>query len=243
MLIAEIQCVPPIDQVTKILNSDLDTLDLYLGRACRPPSSSELDRLVQLCCGDERMLSRLATVLAEHDLDLGDRTFDAFSGLLFSNGAEVASGGAWILLASNDAERLGMVLDRSGWSWSCSRPHIENIMGSTAIAASNRGSDFSDFACRITPARLLAALSQDERSREEIALAVELLSAALSQYRGDAPESGLDIFHDQAISATSNCDFTIGDIVEERDDENDILSFVERVNRPERYAQRRQTII
>ena len=156
---------------------------------------------------------------------------------------DVASGAAWFLLASNDAERLGAVLDRSGWSWSRSKPDTENIMGSTAIAAWNRGSAFPDFAARIVPAKLLAALSQDERSREEVAHAVELLSTALSQYREDAPESRLDIFHDQEAAATGNYNFTIGDIVEERDNENDIRSLFERANRPERYAQRREAII
>ena len=242
-LIAEIQSASPVDQVMKILNSDLDPLYLNLGCACHSPSRSELDHLVELCCGDERMLTRLATVLAEHDLDLSERAFDTFSGLLFPNGTDVASGAAWFLLASNDAERLGALLDRSGWSWSCSRPHTENIMGSTAIAASNRGSHFSEFTARIAPARLLAALSLHERSREEIALAVELLSAALSRYRGDAPQSGLDIFHDQGAGPPGNYDFTIGDIAEESDDENDILSLVNRVDRPETHARRRKTIV
>ena len=242
-LIAEIQSASPVDQVTKILNSDLDPLYLDLVRACHSPSRSELDHLVEMCCGDKRMLCRLATVLAEHDLDLSERAFDTFSGLLFPNGTDVASGAAWFLLAFNDAERLGAVLDRSGWSWSCSSPPTENIMGSTAIAASNRGSAFSEFAARIAPAKLLAALSRDERSREEVALVVELLSTALSQYREYAPESRLDIFHDHEAAATGNYDFTIGDIVEERDNGNDIGSFFERANRPERYAQRRQAII
>ena len=242
-LIAEIQSDSPVDQVSKILRSGLDPLDLYLGRACHSPSCSELDHLVEQCRGDERMLNRLATVLVEHDLDLSERAFAAFSGLLFLNGTGVASGTAWSLLASNEAERLGAVLDRSGWSWSCSKPHTENIMGSTAIVASNHGSHFSEFAGRIAPARLLAAVSQDERSREEIALAVKFLSAALSLYRGAAPESGLDIFHDQGAGAPGHYDFTIGDIAEKSDNENDILSFVNRVSRPEIHTRRRQTLI
>ena len=241
-LVAEIQSAPPVDQVTTILNSGLDTLYLDLGRACHPPSRSELDRLVEVCSTDKPMLSKLATLLAEHRLDLSQRAFDVFSGLLLSNETEVASGALWVLLASNDSERLGTLLDRSGWSWSPSRPHIENIMGSTAIAASNRGSGLPEFASRIAPVKLLAVLSRDDRSREDVALAVELLSAALSQYPEDAPESGLDIFHDQEIAATGSYEFTIGDIVEKRDHENDILSFVERASRPEAYAQRRQAI-
>ena len=243
LLIAEIQSFSPIDQVTKIVNSNLDTLFLDLGRACDSPSRSELDRLVDSFCEDERMLSRLATVLAEHDLDLSQRSFDAFSRLLFSHNPDGASAAAWMLLGSNNPERLGSLLEQTGWSWSSSKPQMENIMGSRAIAASNRGSDFSDFAARIAPAELLKALSQEERSREAVELAVDLLSAALFEYPGSAPESGLDIFHDQEAASTANYNFTIGDLIEDRDDENDVLSFFERASRPEQYAQRREAII
>ena len=242
LLIAEIQADSPVDQVTKILNSDPDPLNLYLSRACHTPSRRELDGMVAHC-DDERMLSRLAILLGEHDLDLSERAFNAFLELLFCDRADVSSGAAWVLLASNDAERLGRALDWSDWSWSCSRPNIENIMGSNAICASNRSSDFFNLAPRLAPARLLAALSEDERSPEEVALAVDLLSATLAQYPDDAPESGLDISHDEEAAATGNYEFTIGDIVEEHEDENDIVSFVERTNHPERHAERRQAII
>lgn len=243
LLIAEIQADSPVEQVTKILNSDLDPLNLYLSRACHTPSRGELDRMVARCGDDERMLSRLAILMGEHDLDLSERAFDAFLGLLFSDRTDISSGAAWILLAFNDAERLGRVLDRSDWSWSWSRPNVENIMGSKAICASNRGSDFSNLAPRLAPGTVLAALSEDERSPEEVALAVDLLSAALVQYPEDAPESGLDIFHDEEAAATGNYEFTIGDIVEEREDESEFVSFVERTNHPERHAERREAII
>ena len=243
LLIAEIQSSSSVDQVTEILNSDLDVLVLDLGHACHSPSASELNKLIDLCCGDERKLGRLATILAEHDLDLSQVAFDAFSGLLFSNDADSASGAAWMLLGSNAAERLGSMLDQSDWSWSSSKPHLENIMGSRAIVSSHRDSRFSDYAARIAPFTLLEALSQDERSPEEVRLAVDLLSAALSQYDEDAPESGLDIFHDYEAASTGNYNFTIGDIVEDRDDENDIRSFSERASSPEQYEQRRQAII
>ena len=214
-----------------------------LGRACDSPSAGELDRLVDSSHGDDPMLRRLATVLAEQDLDLSQRSFDAFSELLFSEDTDGACAAAWWLLGSNAPERLGHLLDRMGWSWSSSKPDMENIMGSKAIAASNRGSSFPDFAARLAPAQLLEALSQDERSREEAKLAADLLSAVLFQYREDAPESGLDIFHDQEAAATGNYNFTIGDIVEDRGNHDDILSFFERASRPEQYAERRQEII
>ena len=243
LLIAEVQADSPVEQMTRILNADLDSLNLYLSRACHTPSRSELDCMIAQCGEDKRMLSSLAALLGEHTLELSESAFDAFLGLLFADYTDVSSGAAWLLLASNDVERLGRVLDRSDWSWSLSKQHIENIMGSKAVSASNRGSDFSDIASRIAPARLLAALSGVERSREEVALAVELLSAALAQYPEDAPKSGLDIVYDEEDAASGNYEFTIGGILEERENENDIISFVERTNHPERHAERRRAII
>lgn len=242
-LVAEIQCASPIEQVTKILNSKMDPLFLNVARACHSPCARELDQLVDSCRGDERKLTRLATILAEHDLDLSQDAFDAFSKLLSSDDGETSPGAAWLLLGSNAAERLGSVLDQTGWSWSSSKPQLENSMGSTAIAASHRNSTFSTFAARIAPFKLLAALSQRERSRKEVRLAVDLLSAALFEYDEDAPESGLDIFYDYEAASTGNYNFTIGDIVEDRDDENDVHSLFRRAANPEQYEQRRQAIM
>ena len=117
-LIAEIQSATPFDQATTILNSSLDTMYLDLGRACHTPSSSELDRLVDAYRGDEKMLGRLATILAEHDLELSQGSFDAFSELLGFDDPDNACGAAWVLLGSNAAERLGHALNLAGWSWS-----------------------------------------------------------------------------------------------------------------------------
>ena len=243
LLIAEIQCASPIEQVTKILDSEIDPVFLGLGRVCHSPSASELDQLIALCGGDRRKLNRLASVLVEYELDLSETAFDALSELLFSTDSDGASEAAWALLGSNAAECLGHALDQRDWSWSCSQPHMVNIMGSRGIIASHRGRRFSDFAARIAPFLLLEALSQEARLPDEAQLAVDLLSNALAQYQKDAPESGLDIFHDYEASSTGNYNFTIGEIVEDRDDGNDIRSLLERVNRPEQYEERRRTII
>lgn len=243
LLIAEIQSASPVEQVMKILNSDIDPLTLNLGRACLTPSANELDQLIDLYGGDEQKLARLAIILAEHNLDLSQVAFETFLKLLFSNDTNFGSEATWALLGSNATERLGHTLNQIAWSWSCSQPHIVNIMGSKAIIASHRGCRFSDYAARIAPFTLLEALSQEERSPKEVRLAVDLLSTALSQYDEDAPESGLYIYHDYEATSTGNYNYTIGDIVEDRHDENDISAFIERVNNPEQYEQRRQAII
>ena len=242
-LICEIQAASPVSQVEKILNSDLDLLGSSLDHVCRPLSQSDIDHLVNLYGSDKRMLSRLAIVLSGQGLDLSQRAFDTFSELLFDGVDNATSGAAWFLLGSNDSERLGAALDRLCWSWSPSKPHIENIMGSNAIAVSNRYTPFSEFASRIAPARLLATLSRGQRSREEVRLAVDLLSATLFQYHQDAPQAHLDIFHDYEAAASRNYEVTIGSIIEDHEDKGELQLFLERANQPERYAQRRQKII
>ena len=220
ILIAEIQCEPPVKQIQKIIDADLKAIDLYLGRACHPPSEEDLDELLDMYGKDEQR-SQLASILVEHQLSLSDRAFTVFSSLLHPHDANIESGAAWVLLARNDPARLGALLDESGWSWSSDHPFVENIMGSVAITASNHGAAFAEFASRIAPAKLLEALSREERSREDVELAVEMLSAALFGYPGDPPESGLDISHDQNTARSGNYEFTAGDILEDSDNQDD----------------------
>ena len=116
-------------------------------------------------------------------------------------------------------------------------------MGSVAITASNHGTAFAEFASRIAPAKLLEALSREERSREDVELAVEMLSAALFGYPGDPLESGLDISHDQNTARSGNYEFTAGDIWEDSTNRDDIVGSQERFNHPEKHAKRRHDIL
>ena len=92
ILIAEIQCEPPVKQIQKIIDADLKAIDLYLGRACHPPSEEDLDELLDMYGKDEQR-SQLASILVEHQLSLSDRAFTAFSSLLHPHDANIESGG------------------------------------------------------------------------------------------------------------------------------------------------------
>ena len=242
MLIAEIQCEPPVVQVRKIMDADLRFIDAYLGRACHPTSEEGLDELLDVYSNDEQR-SRLACILVDHQVSLSDRAFEAFSSLLHSHNADVEPSATWVLLAANDPVRLGAMLDESDWAWSSDRPFVENIMGSIAITASNKGVAFTEYASRIAPAKLLETLSREERLREDVELAVEMLSAALFGNHGDPPASGLDIFHDQNAARSGWYEFTVGDILENSDDQDDIVGSLERFNHPEKHAKRRHDIL
>ena len=241
-LIAEIQSKSPVAQVRKIMGANLSAIDCYLGCACHVPSEEELDEILDEYGNDERRI-RLASILGEHQLSLSDRAFTAFSRLLQHHDAGVESGAVWVLLAKNDPGRLGAILDETGWAWSSDRPFVENIMGSIGVAASNRGVAFAEFGTRIAPAKLLEALSQDERSREEVGLAVEMLSAALFGYPGDSPESGLEISHDQKAARSALYDCTVGDIRHDTDSQDDDTRLLRRLSSPERHAKRRDEIL
>ena len=242
MLIAEIQCEPPVVQVRKIMDADLRFIDAHLGHACHPPSEEGLDELLDAYSKDEQR-SRLACILVDHQVSLSDRAFEAFSSLLHPHDANIESGAAWVLLTRNDPARLGALLDESGWSWSSDHPFIENIMGSVAITVSNHGAAFAEFASRIAPAKLLEALSWEERSREDVELAVEMLSAALFRYPGDPPESGLDISHNQSTARSGWYEFSAGDILEDTDNQDDVVRSLEKFSHPEKHAKRRHDII
>ena len=243
LLIAEIQSETATAQITKIINANLGVVDVHLGRACHTPSKKELDELVNIYCGDTRQLCRLASILAEHDLRLSDHAFEKFVELLYRSETDINPEAAWVLLASNKPAHLGAVLDASNWAWSCDRSFVENIMGSIAIAASNRGSKFSELASRIAPAKLLKTLSQEKRSRKEVKLAVEILSAVLCELRIDPREPGLEISYYQQAADVANYEFTVGKIVEEYKNEDGIRRLLEKVNHPERHAQRRFDLI
>ena len=72
---------------------------------------------------------------------------------------------------------------------------------------------------------------------------MELISTMMSDYHHDAPESGLEIFHDSEEASTQTYEFTIGEILENRETKNDILTFFKRASSPERHERRRQEII
>ena len=241
ILISEIQCEPPLVQVQKIMTSELEVINPYLIRACRPVSEEEIDKLLDIYDDDEQR-NRLASILGGHLSSLSDRAFAAFSRMLDNQATGLDSRAVWILLGVNSPARLGAMLDELNWTWSPDRPHFENTMGSNAIAASNKGTAFTELARRLAPANLLEALSEEGRSEEDVKLVVDILSAVLLGQLGDPPESGLDISHDQSAARSGRYDFTAGDILRHNDDE-DVPRVVEGMENPERYAERQQDIL
>ena len=233
MLITEIQCEPPTAQFRRIMETGIDRIDLLLAQACDPPSERELDYLLDEYGDDEEQLSKLASLLTVHDLKLSEQAFLALSKLLKPGEADAGLAGVWILLALNDSDRLGAMLDKTGWTWSSDKSYTENLMGSIAIAASNRGRTFIEYASRIAPAKLLEILSQKECSRADVELAVNLLDGALFGYSGDTPEPGVEISQEQNSAQFEWYEFTAGDLVEDGDNQIDVLRFFGRVNSPE----------
>ena len=243
ILITEIQCEPPVVQVKRIIEADLTAIDLSLAGACDTPSRKELDELLDEFGASEERLSRLAMLLGDHDLTLSDRAFQAFSSLVKPNVSNTELGSVWVLLAWNAPARLGVLLDQSGWRWSSDRHFFENIMGSIAIAASNQASPFVDLAPRIAPAKLLEILSERERSKEDVSFAVELLTAVLLDHTSEPPEPRVVVSHEQGATHSGRYDFTLGDILEDDEDQSDVRRVTERLTSPEKHAEKRRQIL
>ena len=239
LLIAEIQCLSPVEQIRRVMNTGLTSIDLFLGRACVPPTMREIDELLDDYEGDKSQLTRLASVLGEHDLDLSERAFEAFFSLLEPGAADTDIGAVWVLLALSEPARLGTVLDEAGWEWAPSRSFVENIMGSIAISAARSGTAFQEFASRIAPAKLLGALTQCEYAREDVALAVDMLTGVLFGYEGEPPDTRLDILHEQDKSPSRCYEYTVGDLLDEDDGQDRLRDFLRSFNEPERHAEKR----
>lgn len=243
LLISEIQCKSPVGQVRRIMESGLEQIDLHLASACDPPTEREIGLLLNEYGDNEEKLRRLASILGAHDLTLSDRVFDIFFDFLKPGDTDPSSGAVWVFLASNEPVRLGARLDKNAWAWSLERHIMENIMGSVAIAASNLGTPFTEYAHRIAPAKLLETLAQEERSREDVELAIELLHGVIFGDSIDPPEPGVAIFHEQEKVEIKGYECTIGGVLKESDNRDDIVRFLERFNSPEKHKKRRREIV
>ena len=243
MLIFEIQCEPPVAQIRRIMEAGLDQFYFVLTRACDPPAECEIDLLLDEYGDNEEQLRRLASILGAHDLTLSDQAFNTFFDHLKPGDADAASGVVWVLLASSEPMRLGAMLDNDNWSWSSEKHIMENLMGSAAIAASKRGTPFTEYAQRIAPAKLLETLSQEEWSREDVELAVELLTGVLFGDSIDPPEPGVVISHEQEKVQLRGYECTIGDLFEEGENQDNVLHFVEKFNSPEEHEKRWREIV
>ena len=242
-LISEIQYEPPVAQVQRIMEAGLDQIDSYLAGACDPPTEHEIDLLLDEYGDNEEQLRRLASILGAHDLTFSERAFNTFFNLLKPGDADSASGAVWELLAFNEPVRLGTMLDYDAWSWSSERHIMENLMGSVAIAESNRDAPFTEYAQRVAPAQLLETLSQEERSREDVELAVELLTGVLFGDSKYPPEPGVVISHEQDKTELRGYQCTIGDVYEEGENQDNFVRSVERFNSPEKHEKRRREIV
>ena len=116
-------------------------------------------------------------------------------------------------------------------------------MGSIAIAASNQESSFVDLAPRIAPATLLEILSEGERSKEDVRLAVEMLTGVLFGHTSEPPEPRIVVSHEQKEKKSVGYDFTLGDILEDDEDQGDVRRVMERLTSPEKHVEKRRQIL
>ena len=226
LLIAEIQGRSGIDQLRTIVEADIQEVGSRLTTACESPQTTELEDLVDQYRHNPKALKRIAEVIGEKNVSLGDQTISTFLELLLGESDEKELELVWVLLGLNTPANLGVELDRRDWAWSETKSQFENVMGSYAIAAANREAPFESFAQRLSPVTLLEIVHNRKGSREEVILAAELVGKIIMQSHVDTSENFLEIFHDQSrASKTVNYLFGAGNIVEDtKDDFGQVLS-------------------
>ena len=116
-------------------------------------------------------------------------------------------------------------------------------MGSIAIAEANRGKAFIEYASRIAPPKLLEILSQEQRSRTDVKLAVDLLESVLFESPSDPPEPGVEILQEQNSAQSGWYEFTAGGLVENTANQADVSHFLERLKNSEQLEEKRYQII
>ena len=246
LLIAEIQGEKPATQIQRIVEADLEFIDAALSRACGCPATADLDNLINQYHSTPKKLLRVAGALSEKKVTISDWAFAEFLRLMDDGSSQDGLEPVWILLGLNSPKRLGAVLEERRWSWSASKPYLENILGSTALAAANRDLAFSQFAFRLAPATLLRALHNRNCAHEDVQAAVRLLDIVILATDHNPPETRLDISYDfEAAREQVDYLFSVGEIRSDRSDNegsnNTVRSF-ERVRASEQYERQRQEI-
>ncbi|MYA68056.1 MAG: hypothetical protein F4Y22_12515 [Gammaproteobacteria bacterium] len=240
ILIAEIQGESAIDQIYRILNAELDGIDSSLVRACGSPSTAELEKLVKERLCNPQALQKVATVIYEKSVTLGEGAFDAFAELLFGEYEGVELDPVWVVLGQNAPERLGNMLDQRDWTWSGKQSYFEKVMGSVAVAAANRQTPFASFATRLAPNTILPIISERGSVREEVLLAIEMLHSVVMQSAIPVPETALEVSHNRSeAEETVNYFYSHGDI-RETDEVNGTRRFFSRLR--EDYKERQHSL-
>lgn len=224
LLITEIQDRRGIDQLRTIVDADLQGIASSLATASESPQTSELDDLVDEYHSNPRALQRIAESIGEKTVSLGERATSVFLELLFVESDQEELEQVWVVLGLNTPESLGAELERRDWAWSRTKSHIENVMGSVAIAEVNRDAPFDSFAHRISPVTLPEIVHNRNASREDVILAAELIEKVIMQSHTDISDNSLEILHDHSrATKTVNYLFSAGDIAKDTPDDSGLV--------------------
>ncbi len=242
LLTVEVQGQAPLVQIQSIIDSGLGSVHGSLARVCGTPSIGELDDLVGRYGASPLHLATIAQTVGERHMDLSERAFCAFSGLLGDQDPLVEVGAVWLLLGLNAPEQLGGLLEGRRWEWSAGKSDLENTMGSLAVAAANEGRELSRFAGRLYPATLLEVMAGRNNTQEDVALAVSLLDSVVLDTENDAPESPLEIYYDRSSAEESRSYLYTSAGFRVKDQNDRDSHFWDRVTSPEQYEERLQTL-
>ena len=243
LLMVEVYGLPPLEQFEKIKNSKLNGFRVAFGSVCASPSTDELDQLLTQYESHPNSLAMIAAVFREKHFSLSDQAFHRFASLLWSDDENIKLDPLWILLGTNSPRRLGAALEERAWSWSPTKGYVENLLGSRALATANRNEPFEKYAERLVPTELLRSLSIRECSQEDVRLTIELLNKVVFDTPVNPPQANISAWHDRE-SAQEMTDylFTVGDLYEDKGEQDDVRNIVAAHHSPEKYEERWRSI-
>ncbi len=241
LLMVEVQGQAPLVQIQSIIDSGLDSVHESLARACGTPSIGELDELVVRNASPPH-LATIAQIVGEREMNLSEKAFDAFSGLIRDEHPRLELEPVWLLLGLNAPKQLGAVLEDRRWKWSADKPYFENTMGSRAVAAANEGKELSEIAGRLYPSTLLAVVAKGHTSQEDVALAVSLLDGVVLDAGNEVPESPLQISYDRSSAEESRSYLYTCAGLRAKDQDDRDSHFWDRITSPEEYEERLRTL-
>lgn len=183
LLFVEIHDLHAFEQFSTLIMSDLTPIYTTVGDVIRPPSSNDVDRLIEAASGHtSKQQQDLLYLLSTQSLTLSDKGWEWLVRMMRSAESKLAEI-ALKTLAHSDARRLGHTLQRDGWRTGSPHSHVANHYGSLSLIQATASLPFEDIATRIVPSLTARAARIRGEEPAEVTLAANILSGALEVSR------------------------------------------------------------
>lgn len=193
LLLTELAPLDALAQAQLVVDADLLGIPTTITDDLLPMSSAQVDQLIeQFRFGSPKQQQDVLVLLITQPPALSDT---AWNWLLekASSPDEIDVRLAFMALTAADPRRLGLHLDRIGWSFSLDADTLAAHAASGALMEATRGQPFEQVAGRLAPWRLLEAVRMRGNDATEARVALERLDAILTGGPREAPDPGAQL--------------------------------------------------